>query len=1075
MIGPPSPDDSAFTRHTVAAWELLRRGDFKPALAAFERALNLWANADVQWQQARHPAWQALQVGRGEALLMLGERVLSEQALLLAYPDLAQAPLPTPQQARPSRMHLRALNDWCRLQQLARKVSGMATLLQAWLALLPPDDPASASAWAEPQARLQARLAVTATIEGRVEDALALHAQAMQVFEQHLLSEGVGDLAASLANAGGDLWRLGRLNEAQANIARALAIFQGLVDAGHERHQAEVNLTQMNLAAVLMSQGEFKAAVALYLDVVRGYDTAVRRGRGRGDVARLRNSRAMAGMNLAYALFKDGQYDAAAHHYRATRQRFAKLKGADGAAGAGQFVPDEEIRTWVNQAHLLARQGQAVAALALYRRSEKRLLGLQAQGRNDLIPDSANARFGIARALVLSGRPRAGAAHFEGAQAALVKLTEEGQLQHGLPWLVALGEHGDALLRAGVSAPDAGQPLLQALQQAPRVRLHNVAAQGQEIITGLAALERWLTQLASAWLPAVATALLSHLLERMASLLGESEPEELRAHAALSQQCVQRLGAVALALPQAPLLLADWFLRTRGLRAQRSALAQGREPELVALREDLARLRRLEEEMLAAPTPTVTGARAQAEQTRRSEQAQQWRSLRARCDQARDALVGAGLLPPLLRLHAQALAAHMARGQALLMLARGLDQTLLAVLLRPALASGAQVAQAVLLTQGQAVPDCHAVHLGLRRAMRAAAQALRRGPDSQELAGAADALSPPSLEQAEQAARSVYEAVATPLLQPLMQTLGDASVSDLALVPSADLHLLPWHDLLGQRLASQGCRLSVYPDCGAWAHCTVLAPKRPRAPAAPRWALLASEAGALTAMLAEPLPWVVVERLLSLQLWAGSGGMQRLDPQRPRGRGINALVGMGHGHAPADNLALAGLWVAPHSVLSAHALGQVHSCQHVLMSCCVLGRVDEVHSEAMGFLSSSFGYQCRFGAGWLLEVPDAEACLFSLAFQHGLRTASQGKGWQWGAVFQAVRQGIAQGCWPAGFDPWLATHLPAAVQSALLEPGVEAGRWLNRFEYLRDFDGGLFAVPPPSLRRLMPWVIALGA
>lgn len=122
----------------------------------------------------------------------------------------------------------------------------------------------------------------------------------------------------------------------------------------------------------------------------------------------------------------------------------------------------------------------------------------------------------------------------------------------------------------------------------------------------------------------------------------------------------------------------------------------------------------------------------------------------------------------------------------------------------------------------------------------------------------------------------------------------------------------------------------------------------------------------------------------------------------------------------------------------------------------VLARVDELHSEAMGFLSTSFGYRTSFGLGWLVEVPDAEACLFSLALQYALHCAlhaalaSPGRRQPpWVNVFVCVRQGIAQGTWPPGFGAWLATELPQAVAGS----GLPGGPLAEPLRILRDFDG----------------------
>ena len=334
---------------------------------------------------------------------------------------------------------------------------------------------------------------------------------------------------------------------------------------------------------------------------------------------------------------------------------------------------------------------------------------------------------------------------------------------------------------------------------------------------------------------------------------------------------------------------------------------------------------------------------------------------------------------------------------------------------------------------------------------------------------AAAAVAAPSCtpEQAISIAHACYGDVVEHALLPVLDELAATGCRDVALVPSGDLHLLPWLDAVGDRL-TDGMRLVQYPNAGAWARWT-LAPPADSAAAAEeplRWALLAADKGAA----APPLQWAGLEQALAQRLLQSHGAPSLRRPQDTSFdmHGVNAVLAIGHGAAPLGNMARAGLLLADGHVFSAHDLPRIHSARCVLMSCCVLGCIDEVMGEAMGFLSSSLGYDTHFGCGWLLEVPDAEACLFSLALQYALCRAAPPIDWL--ATFESVRQGIRRGQWPPGFGPWLAGELPRAVAAA----GYEPGPWLNRYALLRDFDGGMFNVPPPSLCRLVPWVVGLG-
>lgn len=213
-----------------------------------------------------------------------------------------------------------------------------------------------------------------------------------------------------------------------------------------------------------------------------------------------------------------------------------------------------------------------------------------------------------------------------------------------------------------------------------------------------------------------------------------------------------------------------------------------------------------------------------------------------------------------------------------------------------------------------------------------------------------------------------------------------------------------------------------------------------------------------------------IELQLARRLW-GASRLRRLDAGAPRAEGVAALLGMGHGDAAADAPAAAGLRLADDFVLGPHALPAVRTCHRVLLSCCVLGRFDEIAFEPLGFLAAGFGYAAGLGIGSLVQVPDAEACLFSEACQHALRSALRREpAARWHAVFDEVVRCLAAGRWPAGFGRWLGRALEPAIAIAALPPGP----WRNRMEFLRDFEPALAAAPPPSLVALIPWVIALG-
>jgi hypothetical protein len=211
-----------------------------------------------------------------------------------------------------------------------------------------------------------------------------------------------------------------------------------------------------------------------------------------------------------------------------------------------------------------------------------------------------------------------------------------------------------------------------------------------------------------------------------------------------------------------------------------------------------------------------------------------------------------------------------------------------------------------------------------------------------------------------------------------------------------------------------------------------------------RWAVAASDGSA-----ARPLPWAAVERTLAGRLWGGAMQTLAFDRDgRPMDDDAGALLGIGHGGAPDGNPAHAGLALGG-GVLSAADLPRLPRCRYALLSACLLGRTEDAQGEGLGFLSACLDYRLHFAAGWLTEVPDFAACLFSLATQWALRAAPHAA---WSRTLRDLRRDLLAGRWPAGFGAWLATE--GAPLSASLREAAEA--------------------PPALLQRALPWAVALG-
>jgi tetratricopeptide (TPR) repeat protein len=525
-------DDGALLRAAVAAWEWLHLGQWKRAAGGFESALERLAG--LRCGEALRAPWRRrLQVGLAEALANLGRRADSLTALRAAYPALEQVQEQAQEQAPRPGVHeaieVLALNCLARLHQAERRPAEAAAALQRAQALLPEVGGAD-SALSLQQARLWSRQAVSLGMQGEVAGALDCHARALAVFDHPWLMHGQRERAIETANWGANLWRSGRTREALVPLRRSIALFQGLADSGRRHELGYAAISQMNLGGVLTELGAMDEAIGIYRAAAATYDELLRLPAAAIDLDRLRASRALTEMNLAYVLARHGLFDEAGSHYRSARRRYKAL------ALEQPQVRDDEARTWVNQAHLLLLQGRAGAAQRLYARGWQAMQSLIEGGRAHLAADAANARLGLGRALAQQGRRRQADAHFAAAQATLVQLTRQGQLQHARAWLKALADHADALLGSRAAGrrhePADAQALLAALAQPPHLGLPDFASARRDIEEGLARLATWGGAAAAEapWLPALAAAYLTHLLDRCAWLLGECDPEVLRRH-----------------------------------------------------------------------------------------------------------------------------------------------------------------------------------------------------------------------------------------------------------------------------------------------------------------------------------------------------------------------------------------------------------------------------------------------------------------------------------------------------------------------------------------------------------------
>jgi Tfp pilus assembly protein PilF len=1064
--------------------------------AAFERALHLLGEErdldttersllGAEWTAAR--AHSRLETGR---TLPGDEAALREALAALAGAasagDTATDPSHTRRQATAADLRLQL----SRIQLRGGHTAQARTELEAALQ----DAPSGSLLHAKAEFQLGGLFALS----GQPHEALPLWQRAAEQLAVGELRAQVRLRAQLAMNTGAALADLGRSTEALDRLREAVTLFEGAASASPAGGQAELARALRNLGFALSRGGRHTEAAHTLQQAAAASGRALAHARSDDNRKAWQWTRAGVLNNLGYTLFALGRID---ESRRALRRALRALADEQAPVPVQQ---GEWARALVNLAHVQAHRLRLAQAHRLYTQAASHLAGQLAQGKPVAAVDRINAELGRARMALRLARADEAAASFGTAMAELAALTHQGQLQHELTWLAAWQAQRDAWLAApravsrrarGADAGAAGT--VDAADAAGAADAANLGADlgAAALITALQAPPRHAVGLGPEPLLAVAracngnvalalpsppgrastrlhtervdAAFLRYLMAWLSDLLGEQDPHWIRAHRGAVDGAIEALGAAAAQRAEASALLAQWFLATRGLRAQHMALADGDEPEFVEFRSLLRELHGVEQQILGEPEPehsqradpaaagpgqhiveatlSLTGAPGSRSQ------GAAWLALSTRVRAARHGLAARGLLPLAPTLDAEQVLARLVPGQALLLLTRlQPDRLLLVVLARPpkqALHEVPRVEHRLATLDAQlAALSCAQLHALARAAW---------------CDGARGAFGEGDLFALAMFERLWYDAVA-----PTFEALAVQGLSAIDLVPSGELHLVPWgHFAETTSGASPGNghgrpRVRIYPSSGSWWRCSA----EPPLPRRPRWALAAG--GTPTPLPA--LRWAELERRLSLRLWGPRMQAGAADDNPA----ADALLGLGHGMTPESNPAQVGLLTGSRVLLPRHLL-RVRGCRFALLSACLLAHTDESSGEPLGFMAGAFEHGIACATGWLTEVPDRSACLYSLAMQWALAQALEpadvrGRreprhdpahqrepgGADWGAILARTRADLRQGAWPLGFGPWLASAI--ADDDARREVGDAP------------------AHPPAELLRVLPWSVTLG-
>jgi hypothetical protein len=745
-------------------------------------------------------------------------------------------------------------------------------------------------------------LADSASIRGNMGIALFLEGQLRKAIDcyyaglgeyQALIQAGhdkYGPAEAGLrANLGLALSHDGQLRESMAQHQLALSCYQSLIDAGNDQFRADALMIRGNMGITLSLGDEHLAARAQHEAALFGYLVLIEAGQEqyRAEAARTQG-------NLAKSFWRTDQLHEAMELNHAALANYQALIDA----GQRQYLSNAaNIQTSLgftlsNEGQLLQASEQYHAALDTYE-----FLVEQGQRRySEQLPNVANNLAVVAlRQLIAS------------IYALENDTRTRGTLQKKTAW-----RNTCMLCRTPVHAQAGSLQARSVLQNAieklsvTRLLVGDVSALGvlQRTLHTLTQCQKAQAALQTA-MPTLAqdmAAVADVWLNQAAHLLAHGQPRFLNTR--FESNIAPMLQAVLGMLIEwnDAAAVANWHLRTQGLRAQRQAVAAGASSD-----EDLQKLDALYNRiealdgqihgqymagnlLLGQPGPNrLRWFAGQAESFARDESALMQSKLLER-DRLWDTelqpllqrLERLGKLPGNQFLRLADVAEKLQANATLVLLMPAADGQLAAVCVQTKAADALnaskykaslhRVALAVDSTTLWAQVDSltrHASH-GLR--------SVRGLQDEAQTAAAGAVTAPAVLTTAELAAvRSAWLA-APRALQPLLVQLRAQGMDEVHIVPSGDLHLAAWAGSLDELVP--GLRVRQFPTTAGWWRVMGDA----GTPAPTRWASLAFDA----ADTPKELVWVGAEVRALQRIWAGAGAtadaaapVQVLDPLAP--------------------------------------------------------------------------------------------------------------------------------------------------------------------------------------------------
>ncbi|MCE1182732.1 MAG: CHAT domain-containing tetratricopeptide repeat protein [Rhodocyclales bacterium] len=930
--------------------------------------------------------------------------------------------------------------------------------------------------------------------QGDLSRAIRKYESALTVYRS-LITAGNDNYRANAAkaemNMGNALSGQGDQPGAIRAYENALMLYRSLIATGNDQYRADAAATEMNIGIALSDQGNQSKAIRAYMGALAVYHSLIASGKDQ-----YRAYAAHTEMNLGVALYDQSNQSEAIHAYERALAIYHSLI----ASGKDQYRANA-AHTEMNLGVALSAQGNQSGAIRAYEGALVAYNRLIASGKDQYSENTAKVSVNLGIALAAQSKLSEALNRLESAVLIYIRLAYNGAWQHDNLLHTALhaccryslqqlstffSESKDTELDT-FALRHHTLPVLSHIQRQTEQLLGREAGSDSKrfnvLQSALASLLTWQRE-QTKWpspLPTIEEATRSLALAALSTahqLLIEGNPVFVvqRYEADLAPLLYKLLNMVA---AQGWIQhIASWYFATQGLRAQRQSLLQAQtvDPEIAQLLNVYQQLDSLLHQMLGvmqaeggqeASDSRIGTPRAHASKPN----AQQVASLQAKYDEVfqqqlkplKESLKNQGKYPetpPLdLDIARTCLARQTVATQILMLIPLGKHETGELLVVRV----GAKATEDALWR----VPvNAGLIHLssnwqGLERYARLQARTARGVASWRDanLKDAAPKIGDEEVVSADDAVDLLTQCLDFPkLLLPFLQPIAAAGIQCVHILPAGDAHLAPWAATLDQ--AIPGLSVRQFPSAGGWWR-AMEGTEETGSPAAPTaWASLAYDA------VGTPLElrWVAPEAQAVQSIWQAAS-VQMLDPLAPNwptdsnrdAAPVTALACIGHGQAPEGNLALAGLALPKtgaqggERLFTAMQLHQIRHAERLVMSCCVLGRIEDAQGEPLGMTALALSFKTRFAVGAMLPIPDFAGSLFFMALHHAWAKAeraalSAGEHMDWAKVFHATRRCIMQGNWPLDYGDWLRTEWLRLLHEMRQEDhtlNTERLRWLD--------------------------------